>query len=213
MLRKYRNDYALALAAYFAGTGEVDAWITRGSGLPGREVVEVLGTEAAVAYVDGVLALMDRAALTLTGAMLVHADEAMTRGTDLQRRLAHTVHPGEGLSGIAHRAGVSACEIVELNKLDPSALLPARRLLLLKPMDATDAMIIGIYKRERRLVLRAEGRTLRDFRVALGSSPRGDKEKEGDGRTLEGEFYVCQRLVDGNYGHSLGLSYPNLEGL
>ena len=37
----------------------------------------------------------------------------------------------------------------------------------------------------------------------------GDKRTEGDGRTPEGEFPVCQKLAAGRYGPSLGLSYPN----
>lgn len=46
--------------------------------------------------------------------------------------------------------------------------------------------------------------------VALGQNP-GDKQREGDMATPEGEFYVCYKNPDSKYHRFLGLSYPNLE--
>lgn len=45
--------------------------------------------------------------------------------------------------------------------------------------------------------------------VALGFSPEGIKEKEGDGKTPEGSYYVCLKKM-GKYGPSLGINYPSL---
>lgn len=45
--------------------------------------------------------------------------------------------------------------------------------------------------------------------VALGFSPEGNKEKEGDGKTPEGSYFVCLKKM-GKYGPSLGINYPSL---
>lgn len=44
--------------------------------------------------------------------------------------------------------------------------------------------------------------------VALGFAPVGNKEKEGDGKTPEGRYFVCLKKR-GKYGPSLGISYPS----
>lgn len=74
-----------------------------------------------------------------------------------------------------------------------------------------DRAWIFIDKSERRLVAQ-DGRGWREtFRVALGFEPVGDKEIEGDGRTPEGEFYVCSRVRHDRFHRFLGLSYPAPE--
>lgn len=70
---------------------------------------------------------------------------------------------------------------------------------------------IEVIKSKRELILYSSGAVVRVFRVGLGSNPKGDKEVEGDGRTPEGEFYVCSKNPKSNYYLSLGLSYPNEE--
>lgn len=44
--------------------------------------------------------------------------------------------------------------------------------------------------------------------VALGFAPVGSKEREGDGKTPEGRYFVCLKKR-GKYGPSLGISYPS----
>jgi len=46
--------------------------------------------------------------------------------------------------------------------------------------------------------------------VVTGKSP-GDKIREGDLATPEGEFYVCYKNPASKYHRFLGLSYPNTE--
>ncbi len=46
--------------------------------------------------------------------------------------------------------------------------------------------------------------------VALGFAPEGNKEREGDGKTPEGRYFVCLKK-QGKYGPSLGISYPSLQ--
>ena len=64
-------------------------------------------------------------------------------------------------------------------------------------------------KQERRLDLYLDGVLERSFDIALGSEPVGDKAAENDGRTPEGEFYVCVKNPESKFHLSLGLSYPN----
>ncbi len=75
----------------------------------------------------------------------------------------------------------------------------------------TDQAWIFVDKSERRMVVN-DGRGFHEtFRVALGQTPEGDKRVEGDGRTPEGEFYVCRRIVHDRYHRFLGINYPSPE--
>ncbi len=49
------------------------------------------------------------------------------------------------------------------------------------------------------------------YPIGLGWEPVGDKQKEGDGRTPEGTYYVCTRNNYSRFYLSLGVSYPNKE--
>lgn len=49
------------------------------------------------------------------------------------------------------------------------------------------------------------------YPIGLGWEPEGDKKREGDGRTPEGEYYICTRNDRSRFYLSLGLSYPNTE--
>jgi murein L,D-transpeptidase YafK len=69
---------------------------------------------------------------------------------------------------------------------------------------------IEIRKKERKLLLVDDDRLVRTFEVVFGSAPVGSKEIEGDGKTPEGEFYVCVKNPESKFHLSLGLSYPNV---
>ena len=47
--------------------------------------------------------------------------------------------------------------------------------------------------------------------IALGTRPIGDKVREGDRRTPEGEFYVARKVPKSKYHKALLISYPNQE--
>ncbi len=68
---------------------------------------------------------------------------------------------------------------------------------------------IVIEKSSRRLTLFADGQAVLRCRAALGANPTGHKRQEGDGRTPEGDYFVCLKR-EGKYGPSLGVSYPNV---
>ena len=84
----------------------------------------------------------------------------------------------------------------------------AQRLKL--PLPLPDARIV--VTKSARLLELYNGKTLvKSYRVALGSKPTGHKQQQGDGRTPEGQFYICTRNASTSAFHIfLGLSYPTL---
>lgn len=78
------------------------------------------------------------------------------------------------------------------------------------PATLIDPEIL-ISKSQRTLTVMSEGERVKTYRIVLGRVPLGDKEREGDGRTPEGDFYVCSRNPDSRYHRALGLSYPSDE--
>ncbi len=70
---------------------------------------------------------------------------------------------------------------------------------------------ILVSKSARRLALFLGDREAFSTRCAIGSSPAGHKEREGDRRTPEGDYYVCTRNEKSRFHLFLGLSYPNVR--
>jgi murein L,D-transpeptidase YafK len=73
------------------------------------------------------------------------------------------------------------------------------------------ADLVELFKGERRLELKREGRTLRHYRVALGFAPRGHQQREGDGCTPEGEYAIDSRNPKSAFHLSLRVSYPDAK--
>jgi len=78
------------------------------------------------------------------------------------------------------------------------------------PCPLPEARIV-VLKSERRLTLYAGDKRVREYSVGLGFNPEGDKVQEGDGRTPQGEYYVCAKNPTSRFHLSLGLNYPNEE--
>ena len=68
---------------------------------------------------------------------------------------------------------------------------------------------IVVKKAERRLFLYDGNKLVKTYRVGLGLSPKGDKVRQGDRRTPEGDFYIFTRNDKSAFYLSLGVSYPN----
>jgi hypothetical protein len=79
----------------------------------------------------------------------------------------------------------------------------------LTPVRAIQDPEIFVYKEKRRLYVIQSNVLVRDYPVGLGFHPTGDKEKEGDGRTPEGKFFVCVKKPNSRFQKSLGLNYPD----
>jgi murein L,D-transpeptidase YafK len=72
---------------------------------------------------------------------------------------------------------------------------------------------VVVHKTERRLLLMRGERVLRSFAVALGLSPSGPKQHEGDFRTPEGVYRLSGRNPSSDYFLAIQLSYPGPEDL
>ena len=68
---------------------------------------------------------------------------------------------------------------------------------------------IQVFKSLRTLQLIHERQLLAQFDLQLGFDPVGHKQKEGDGRTPEGAYYINRRNPNSRYHLSLGISYPS----
>jgi murein L,D-transpeptidase YafK len=75
------------------------------------------------------------------------------------------------------------------------------------PHDAVADRIL-VEKAARRLTLLQNGRALKSYSVALGRTPVGAKEFEGDQRTPEGIYSVDFHKADSDYHLALHISYP-----
>ena len=68
---------------------------------------------------------------------------------------------------------------------------------------------IVVKKAERKLFLYSDDKLVRTYRIGLGLSPVGDKIRQGDRRTPEGDFYIFTKNDKSAFYLSLGISYPN----
>lgn len=73
--------------------------------------------------------------------------------------------------------------------------------------------LIVIEKAARRMQLFQGGEAVRTYSIALGFAPEGDKLRQGDGKTPEGEFTINRRNPESAFHLSIGLDYPKPEDL
>jgi len=72
---------------------------------------------------------------------------------------------------------------------------------------------IIIRKKDRKLDIYKGGALAGTYDIALGSSPEGQKEREGDGRTPEGEYFVFAKNPKSRHHLSLAISYPDMAAV
>ena len=70
---------------------------------------------------------------------------------------------------------------------------------------------VVVHKAEHKLYLYSGERLLGAYKVQLGLSPSGQKEREHDFRTPEGRYYLTRRNVRSDYFLAILVSYPNKE--
>ena len=66
-----------------------------------------------------------------------------------------------------------------------------------------------VYKEKRRLYVVQSNVVVRDYPITLGPHPVGDKQTAGDGRTPEGDFYVCGKTPGERIIKTLIIDYPD----
>lgn len=95
----------------------------------------------------------------------------------------------------------------------PYSALPSpdygKRDQLYPEIEARLADRVLLLKSQRRLLLVADGRPFREYKVSLGFEPVGDKLREGDGRTPEGHYVLDWKNPNSEYYRSIHISYPN----
>lgn len=80
------------------------------------------------------------------------------------------------------------------------------------PVNTVEGEIYIIVKKSERLLELWQGETkIISVPIGLGRTPEGHKQVEGDGKTPEGEYYVCVRNSNSKFYLSLGVSYPDKE--
>ncbi len=95
-------------------------------------------------------------------------------------------------------AGLSGCSSTsQKNKVQVNVNSPADKIL--------------VKKSERKLYLLKNGEPIRTYRVSLGSSPKGHKERQGDNRTPEGLYYIDGRNPGSRFYKALHVSYPSMR--
>ncbi len=99
--------------------------------------------------------------------------------------------------------------VAVLGLLAAALFMPPERVPSLPPPPLTGQVErIIIEKSARRMHLIQNGQPVRSYQIALGFSPDGDKDRQGDGRTPEGEFTIDRRNDSSAFHLSLGLDYP-----
>lgn len=73
------------------------------------------------------------------------------------------------------------------------------------------AEAVLVVKQERRLYLLRDGEPYASFPATFGTNPKGHKQKEGDGRTPEGEYILDYKNENSSYFLSIHVSYPNAQ--
>jgi murein L,D-transpeptidase YafK len=84
-------------------------------------------------------------------------------------------------------------------------------LVLASVANAKDPVVdlVRVEKSKRLLHLVSDGKTVATFSIALGGSPTGHKQEEGDRRTPEGRYVLDYKKSDSAYFRSIHISYPN----
>ncbi len=70
---------------------------------------------------------------------------------------------------------------------------------------------IIVEKSKRRLHLMSKGKQIKKYKISLGRTPKGHKEKQGDGKTPEGTYIIDYRNSKSICHLSLHISYPDAE--
>lgn len=73
----------------------------------------------------------------------------------------------------------------------------------------TRADLVVVHKAARRLDLCENGLLLKSYAVSLGRHPLGPKQRQGDGRTPEGQYRIDYRNRNSTFYRARHISYPN----
>jgi murein L,D-transpeptidase YafK len=72
---------------------------------------------------------------------------------------------------------------------------------------------IVVEKSKRTLSLYCNNQIIKQYKIALGFNPSGNKQQEGDGRTPEGKYTIVSKNPDSIAHLSLKISYPSIDDI
>lgn len=102
------------------------------------------------------------------------------------------------------------CVVVLSPESDSQRNATTAFLSLLSPLDGVPSLVI--WKSRYSLTLYKGNVPVKTYHAVFGRGyGDGDKERVGDRRTPEGEFYVCSKNHSERFYKFLGLSYPGLK--
>jgi len=148
------------------------------------------------------------------------ATDARSKTTGTERaRIAFSI-PGRELEPIIELQllGILAAMITRIGPISAKTL----SLLVVLAICATTPQVpraediavadrIVVHKAEHKLYLYSGSHLLGEYKVALGLSPVGQKERERDFRTPEGRYFLERRNSRSEFFLALQVSYPNKE--
>ena len=111
---------------------------------------------------------------------------------------------------------VLCLQVVFANDRDIFLLKPVVKKLYMPATSKAEKFQITqviVEKAARKLFLMGGSTTLREYRIALGKNPLGQKQQEGDSRTPEGDYILDWRNPASRFFRSLHVSYPTPEQL
>jgi len=76
-------------------------------------------------------------------------------------------------------------------------------------LEKADSILI--LKKDHVMELLTWGKVIRSYKVALGSGGLAAKEREGDGRTPEGQYTIDNKTEKSAFHKALHIAYPNAE--
>ena len=75
--------------------------------------------------------------------------------------------------------------------------------------DSAKTDRIVVEKKNRKMTIYQDEKILRSYKISLGRSPIGAKEKEGDKKTPEGIYSIIEHFEPSAFHRSLRISYPD----
>jgi L,D-transpeptidase catalytic domain len=148
------------------------------------------------------------------------ATDARSKTTGTERARICLSIPGRELEPIIELQliGILAAMITRIGPISAKTL----SLLVVLAICATTPQVpraediavadrIVVHKAEHKLYLYSGSHLLGEYKVALGLSPVGQKERERDFRTPEGRYFLERRNSRSEFFLALQVSYPNKE--
>ncbi len=110
---------------------------------------------------------------------------------------------------ISRRNLLRRIPVISISSLLFAASITGRAEAQVSLTATAKANMIIIWKSKRRMGLFFNRKLIKLYRIRLGFNPIGHKQKEGDGKTPEGRYFITHHNPNSAYHKSLGLSYPN----